>query len=791
MKNYKFFNKQRVNTQDLNNMQLWQRDNLSTELGSLMNYGILRQSDTIVCGSSDGSNILLEPADWTITQVGSTAFANISVTTPGTDALFAYDRGGNLIYIPVDSTYLASPTEFENTGNTNLPLASGDGYYYFWVGYKDTTIASTTYSKLDKDGNTHAPKIVSGYTITIEYSATSITTPTPPGGADLILIGSVNYKASGLATFTTDYSKVLYASIKAENVNVTIDTANPPATYANGEIKSLKDHINAIGDASIVNALNPHGVAPVSIGAVSLSDVSIDKQILKNGIVSCDTSGALLSDYYSNTTEFQGLINNSPGNTYVYIMQPAYSGFMWNGRLREATELSNWSTPIAQVDFTAGVDATGWYQIIIDETAPGILSLTKQAVSVVDFYQPEDSTQISLGYVYWLTSGALQKNETTAATTGESILPFYTWATLNSKQISKNVSSNLMHSQNLMEPAVGGNNSLTYGVPTGYSNQYTATISGVGTWTATVNAPYSNRIRVQGASGFDGQFSLYTKQVPYNTNKASGSKSYYTLSFNYSGTDSFDNSAVTVNGTIYYLPKIDGAIARRFYVVLNNYPSSGSIDWRFQVATSSDSSVYISNVQLVEGCIPSDVFLSDTVYTSQIVLDTNVSSSSDKLTVIEKRTQLQNKNLDLILKTIPIGDATVKYVNATSSNFTTYSNDATNLEIWFVRGISSRSTTFFNSPGALYDGSYTASYSWSSAYSLVYADLKIHANYPDTFNSTDRYWHTSYDYSQTANAVAFTKRFRWIGGNFSSEAQWESFFPDSFQFDGILIMQKL
>src|SRR5271157_1506572 len=202
MKRYDFFNKQRVNAKDINDFEQWQEDNISTEIGTLMNYGLIRpsQSETNsyykVLGQNNGAPINLYPASWTIVQNGANALVNILVPNIGVDCLLAYDRAGNLIVLNTNTAYSAIPIPagYTNSGNIGIPLGSGTGYYDFWVGYQDIMLPTISYPKTDKDGNQQTPAIVPGYYFEITYSATQAVPAQPVD--DVIYIGRVYYNSS-------------------------------------------------------------------------------------------------------------------------------------------------------------------------------------------------------------------------------------------------------------------------------------------------------------------------------------------------------------------------------------------------------------------------------------------------------------------------------------------------------------------------------------------------------------------------------------------------------------------
>jgi hypothetical protein len=421
MKFWNFFNKQRISVGDLRDMQTWTNENSTNRTGMLMSKGLIKNNINPKIGYS-GTNPITHldvnypPADWTITQSsGIYTLGQIDILVPSNKTLMAIDSLGNVISIIADEPYKTAPTSFQSRGNTNIPLSSGTGFYYVWVCNK--VIYNSNYNRVDKNGVAHYPEQIIGYDIVVTFNATSTDPYTTSGimpTGDYLLIGEVYYDDSAVSptpAMTMSYSYVKYASIYSQNIGIEIDTSSPPTTYADGDIKDLSEHINALGNGTI-SPTNPHAVDAIDVNALSATGLgsTTNYGLFRNGLLS-----KLNTEYTSNTTEWQAkLYNTTPHsitisgilttfNNYIKVLAPSNSQFIWDGTLHSITELDTYdsATGAAYANFTSGTAPTaGWYAIYITTSStpayPFKLTFTPATPS---FYQTDNDPNIYLGYV--------------------------------------------------------------------------------------------------------------------------------------------------------------------------------------------------------------------------------------------------------------------------------------------------------------------------------------------------------------------------------------------------------
>jgi len=349
MRRYDFFNKRRVTLQDMNDMQNWIGQDIRNYLGVHCEKGILRQSE-IGLGDGYGNPRYSKGVTFDITvahNAGGTVY-NIPLPTPGIDAIYFIDRAGHFFGIYDNVNYIASPTVFQNTGNLNIPLTSavgggGDGDYYVWASYKD--LEEQLYIKQDKSGGTHYPKRYEGYTITTIFNNSA----QPP--FDCVFCGKITKVGT---TLTADYTGQVFAGIKQDDINIFVEVSHRPATYANLEHKSLREHIDAIGHGVVYNTTftspyNPHGIHPDDMANINSHQDNVEPHTIVNHHLSrlSDSGGpAVQQDNVKLTDSGDGSALNAETIPYGHTsLHPTIA------------EQMVFNTPVGSVTMWAGRDA--------------------------------------------------------------------------------------------------------------------------------------------------------------------------------------------------------------------------------------------------------------------------------------------------------------------------------------------------------------------------------------------------------------------------------------------------
>ena len=264
MRQYNFFNKRRVSVSDMVDFQTWEGQDLRNYLGVHLEKGGVRPSFSYTLGDSSnnyGFRAIPQDALFDLSAPTGTTFGIPVSTNYGA---FFIDSAGDTFGIYSNQTYTATPTLFQSSGNIDIPLGTGaDGDYYIWIAKRD--ILDQTYAKQDKVGVTYYPKQYEGYLLYIVFN--NATQPS----ADVIYLGKITKLGT---TLTVTYANKIYAGIKQENVNISIDTSSRPTIYVDGTPNiQLKDHINANGTGT-VNPFNAHGIHPDDMAKVNTANIT-------------------------------------------------------------------------------------------------------------------------------------------------------------------------------------------------------------------------------------------------------------------------------------------------------------------------------------------------------------------------------------------------------------------------------------------------------------------------------------------------------------------------------------
>lgn len=786
-----FFNKQRVNTEALNDTQTFLNKNSINRFGPFFSKGLVRENDQQVINMlSEISPINRKPYGWAITGASSTTF---HLASPSTNyALLAINASGEMFGILKDESYKTSPTQFESRGNTGIPIsASPTLNYYYYVFVAPRNVRSSTYSRIDKNGNIKYPKQINGYEIYVVENAAAINPSSIYPTTDAIYVGRIQYTGLTISAADINYDYRIYAGIYQQNVNINIDTSSPPATYTNGEDKSLADHINAIGDGT-VTPTNPHGVAAEDINALSAPNLS-SIGVFRNGLL-LQTG----EDLISATTVFQIRLYNATGNNYLKLSNNANARFIVRGKTYKIEDISGY-TGVTGVKKTITVShATGWYSVFLD-VSTDTFTLDVSAVTTPDFYQADtDTNKIYFGYVYIVNADGtlnIQRNEADTSSDNVSITPFFTWGTLDSKHINKIINEEYStHSKNLISynyrnDELGSTNSVTVKDLIG-----TSTIFNIDKG---INEDDNATIRITAnATPYTGQIDFYTIPPAARGINAQPTRTrIYTVNFTYLGADDYDDIRIYTDGgttPLYYLPLVSGG-PHQFKFTMSTLPAMIS----FQMDTSNTdphTSFQITNLQVVEGISFSDIQVDDVIYTNQIAFDKDISMVDDgtKTGTLESvETRIDKMNLDGILQLLPIANTTIKEVGTLGSAFANWATDVKNMEIWFVRGVLTKVEPIPN-PYAWQNVFHYESNITITGYKPLYANfsrissiLNMTSAVPDMQSAV----HIDYEdiYINTVSPTTLTLSMQYKAG---SGTLWSAF-KSQIYYNGFMILQKL
>jgi len=270
-------------------------------------------------------NILQAPITLdTATGLVGVGLGSNSSVNPNIVGLVAFDINGQRIAIENDADFnfsTVSPYGSQSTGNRNIPLVAGvtsgnasnvapvSGTYYLWITYLPVNLSTpvTESSWGQTPGAIHYPYVDDGYQIQITTSPIA-----PEGDGQSIFLCKVTWAPgyTGILTVTDgtasngsgqnvlitnsslsgDPNRV-YCGIKAQDVEITLDTTNPTTEYASGMITSLLAHIQCFGTGPL-GPHNPHSLGPGDIGINGSEPVAIQYQAdsLANGVVDLNIS---------------------------------------------------------------------------------------------------------------------------------------------------------------------------------------------------------------------------------------------------------------------------------------------------------------------------------------------------------------------------------------------------------------------------------------------------------------------------------------------------------------------
>lgn len=300
------------------------QDSLSLRITDLYSPGVLR-----------GSQELSEPFPFQITAGVGLSIGigtGVAISSGTVDSSDSTQPGGERIHIPASDVvtgqnwrravnggpgtgtgtgpFHESPSGLggwvptpQSTLTRLIPLAD-NSLNYVWIGYLHAIDPSVFSLHKITSGKIY-PHGLDGYDIQV---TTSATVPTFNGNANYFLVGIVT-TASGAITSINQDIMVFIARTKSERIGITIDTASPPDSYANGQTKFLDDHINAQGTGPGINPANPHntGIADLGLQFVNVDLVGHRKFHHSHGIIG--TPATLTSSLFpqtDNTTPIVG-----------------------------------------------------------------------------------------------------------------------------------------------------------------------------------------------------------------------------------------------------------------------------------------------------------------------------------------------------------------------------------------------------------------------------------------------------------------------------------------------------
>jgi len=477
MRSYEFFNKRRVSVQDMNNMQEWMFNNVRNYVGAYLEKGIIRQIPKNTLGDFE-YGFLKQPQLVAFDQTNYIATPNqglyfdIPVSSVGVTAMYFVDAGGRLYYIASNETYKTTPTEFQNQGNIQIPLSSGDGDYYIWIGYEN--LKDSVFTAVNKDGVVFYPKTHEGYRIIIRFNNSA----QPP--ADVLYLGRIN-KVGTVLTFYDDVNNPAtapernYAGIKQESVNIEVDSSASPSEYTDGTETTLKDHINALGD-KLIRPENPHGVNSLHTGGMERDSFTENSRIISNGIVyktgvGTNSQQQVLETARQITNKFNS--GDLPADEhYIRLDRNANYEVHSDGRVFSLSNAEPFDSGISAVRLNFSGDGNGgganpdegWYRIYFDHDGlddTDYVTLKSVFVSTLASDIRFDNVLdkgVTLGYVWWLNSGGnceLRVHEGYAGSNPDQIQPIIGLGTTNTsyEKIRPSETSRVANNKNLIPMA--------------------------------------------------------------------------------------------------------------------------------------------------------------------------------------------------------------------------------------------------------------------------------------------------------------------------------------------------
>ena len=634
MKTVKFFNKLQ-NSTDLQNIAATQiNDNLKSFIESFTRNGFL----TGYSETDYGFKIELPKFTKGFYPAGisNPDYLNASIADGN---IFGINTLGNPLIIDTNEDYQTSDIT-QNGGNLNIPLTGGTKPYtnYIYIIYRQIQDKSKPY--LDFDGNTNYPINNHGY-----YIIASNSYPYLNNGG--LYCGSVTVNADLSQTY--DYSNISIAGIRDSAIKIQVpggSTPYVPSIYQSGIDSTLKDHISAIGTNVIdgVTIQNPHGISATDIDALEATTLcdTTNYGLFRNGLLSKTNT-----EYTTYNYEWQAKQQNTGTVSSIFVTGSDLQ-FIYNGTLHSITEIDNYSSDSVELIFPTGLTA-GWYAIFITTNSnPNFPYRLSYVATDPSFFQADTDPNIYLGYTYLNASPyELRQYETGSSGSDKAILPFYTWGTINSKQLSSNLVNDYKgHSDNLLiyNKACAANNNacgkvnLTnsgitifplntaflqefgdngFGEKLSFNGNATATTNSVIISFATIPNKYNGDLLKPISSSIGKK--IYTVYFTYIANR-----------YLYSPTASFSEIKVTVNSRDYYLPIGDLTVAplRRFMITTDTYPTVITFTTKF--ATADSGGIFsIGNIQVVEGHMMTDTLLDNAISTNKIMYNNEISLRDD------------------------------------------------------------------------------------------------------------------------------------------------------------------
>lgn len=286
MDKYKFYAGQEIQSEELNGAIDSLISNLSKRSSFFIDYGILEAAELYKATENPLWNLY---GKFDISQNGEVAY-HIDVSSG-----VAIDKNQQLIHIPTDSTeeFNADKPNYvdalgnaipKSTGHIKIPVVNGVmNYVYIQYLQQVDTATAQNGEPVDKytidpdTGVVNYTSFIDGYKIGVVQNVADIP-------LDALYLGSVDASDINLVI---DMSNKTYAKVNAAFIKAKI-TDEAPATYENGQLISMDDHIKAIANIDYVSPNNPHGMSLNDIPGLieSIGPYSFHPQIFNtNGIV--------------------------------------------------------------------------------------------------------------------------------------------------------------------------------------------------------------------------------------------------------------------------------------------------------------------------------------------------------------------------------------------------------------------------------------------------------------------------------------------------------------------------
>jgi microcystin-dependent protein len=304
MKRFDFFNKQDVTMENMNDSVLLINEHFQELLKGLIGPGFFERINLSQYYGKEVIRPVFTQGSFGIDYI------NISLPSENTQIILGVDKNLNPIILDKNLNYQQTDTQSPG-GNINIPININQDPQpytrYIWIIYRECT--QPTPIENDYDGVPHLPIKYNGYYILVSEQNPSIYTPDSAlyVGQVGVIEGTQIYSYG--ASFSPLYEGQLLGGVVETNVIIYPDITKRTTGYdASGGFvstrqKSLKDHINAFGTNSEINANNPHGISPNDMD-------DVDTNNIKNNCITSEKLSAYNDNYHNTPAVTEANISN-------------------------------------------------------------------------------------------------------------------------------------------------------------------------------------------------------------------------------------------------------------------------------------------------------------------------------------------------------------------------------------------------------------------------------------------------------------------------------------------------